>query len=92
LLRKFAEGQYLHHFDGEKYISGDILSGSALTMAKAVKNCVQHAGIELSKALRMAGLYPARVVRLEDKLGRFEKSYLTSFVVLVEALSVVDTI
>jgi N-acetylglucosamine-6-phosphate deacetylase len=36
-------------------------------MMKAVKNCVDHAGIPLEEALRMANLYPARLMGLNDR-------------------------
>jgi N-acetylglucosamine-6-phosphate deacetylase len=73
------EGPYPHQPDGDKYVSNGILSGSALTMAKSVKNCVEKAGIELSEALRMASLYPARAMRLDNKLGKIAKGYKAAF-------------
>jgi len=48
---------------------------------KGVKNLVSEAGIELGEALRMASLYPARAVGLDDKLGRIEKGYAADLVV-----------
>jgi N-acetylglucosamine-6-phosphate deacetylase len=84
-----TEGLYPHQLQGDKYISDGILSGSALTMAKAVKNCVEKAGIELGEALRMAGLYPAKVIGMEKELGRIEKGYKAEFVVLDKELQVV---
>jgi N-acetylglucosamine-6-phosphate deacetylase len=70
------EGYYQHRLDGDKYVVTDgTLSGSALTMLKAMHNCVQHAGIPAEEALRMASLYPARVVKLDKKLGKIEARY-----------------
>ncbi|TDW99574.1 N-acetylglucosamine-6-phosphate deacetylase [Dinghuibacter silviterrae] len=64
------QGSYQHQLQGDKYILPDgTLSGSALTMIKAVQNCVEHIGIPLDEALRMASLYPARVMGLEARLG-----------------------
>jgi len=83
------EGPYPHQPDGDKYVSNGILSGSALTMAKSVKNAVEKAGIELSEALRMASLYPAKVMRLDDKLGRIAKGFKAEFVVMNEELEVI---
>ena len=63
-------GAYQHRLQGDKYIIPDgTLSGSALTMIKAVQNCVEHVGIPLDEALRMASLYPARLMGLEARLG-----------------------
>lgn len=87
------EGYYPHQLQGDKYISQGILSGSALTMAKCVKNGVEKAGIDLSEALRMASLYPAQVMKLDGELGRITKGHKARFVVMndhLEAVQVVD--
>jgi N-acetylglucosamine-6-phosphate deacetylase len=75
-------GYYQHKLAGDKYEAGGILSGSALTMSKAVKNLVQQVGIDPGEALRMCSLYPARVMRLEHELGKIEKGYRAKLVVL----------
>ncbi len=87
-----SEGYYPHQLQGDKYVSNGILSGSALTMAKCVKNGVEEAGIELSEALRMASLYPAKVMKLDKKLGKIAKGYKAAFVVLNDNLEVVQTV
>ncbi|QKG57100.1 N-acetylglucosamine-6-phosphate deacetylase [Hymenobacter sp. BRD128] len=51
------------------------LAGSALTMLAAVRNCVQHVGLPLAEALRMASLYPARAVGLAHEIGRIVPGY-----------------
>jgi len=80
-------------FKGDRYTMPDgTLSGSALTMAKAVKNLVDHAGIDLAEALRMVSLYPAQVVKQDKKYGRIEKDYAASLTVLDDALNVVQVI
>ena len=69
-------GQYNHRLEGDKYVIADgTLSGSALTMLKAVQNCVEKVGISLEESLRMASLYPARIVHLEHQFGRIEKGF-----------------
>jgi N-acetylglucosamine-6-phosphate deacetylase len=75
-------GSYPHQLAGDKYESSGILSGSALTMAKAVKNLVQHCNIELGEALRMCSLYPARVMGLQNRLGMIKKNYEAAIVVI----------
>ena len=42
-------------------------------MIEAVQNTVEHAGIALDEALRMATLYPATAIGVEDRLGRVRK-------------------
>jgi N-acetylglucosamine-6-phosphate deacetylase len=82
------EGPYPHKLVGDKYVANNILSGSALTMMKGVRNCVEHAGIELGEAIRMASLYPAIVLNLDNKLGKLEKDYNAGFVVITDALEI----
>ena len=85
------DGQYAHRLDGDKYVVADgTLSGSALTMLKAVKNCVQHAGIELEEALRMASAYPAQVMGLEHRFGKIEAGRTENFVLLNAQLEFVS--
>jgi N-acetylglucosamine-6-phosphate deacetylase len=57
------EGVYQHEFKGDRYSMPDgTLSGSCLTMLKAVENCVLKVGISHEEALRMASTYPARLI------------------------------
>lgn len=69
------EGVYQHVFTGDRYTMPDgTLSGSALSMLSAVKNCFHEAGIALSEAINMASLYPARLIKSGDK-GKVEAGY-----------------
>ncbi len=80
------DGYYQHHLAGDKYEAGGILSGSSLTMSKAFFNLVHHAGIDMEEVLRMCSLYPARAMKLDDQLGKIEKNYKASFIVIDESL------
>lgn len=81
-------GLYSHRLDGDKYVIADgTLSGSALTMVQAVRNCVEKVGIPLEEALRMASLYPARVMGVDKRLGKIEKGYEANFIHLDEELN-----
>ncbi|WP_257658579.1 N-acetylglucosamine-6-phosphate deacetylase [Parapedobacter lycopersici] len=65
-----ATGIYTHVRNGDHFTLPDgTLSGSALSLMDAVANCVKHVGIPLEEALRMASLYPARLIGA-DHLGR----------------------
>src|SRR6185312_5693470 len=76
------EGAYIHVKQKDRFTLPDgTLSGSKLTLLKAVKNCVEHAEIPLHEALRMASTYPAQVMSLSDR-GKIEpglKANLTIF-------------
>lgn len=80
------EGYYQHQLAGDKYEAGGVLSGSALTMQKALQNLVQECGIDLGEALRMCSLYPARVLRLDSHIGKIEKGFKADLVVLDNTL------
>jgi N-acetylglucosamine-6-phosphate deacetylase len=87
------EGHYLHRFDGDKYILPDgTFSGAALSMFQAVRNCVEKVGIELGEALRMASLYPARVLAMDHLYGRIQAGYKAEMVVVDERLEGVDVL
>ena len=84
-------GRYTHRLQSDKYVVADgTLSGSALTMIQAMRNCIEHAGIPLEEALRMASLYPARVLGLERQYGRIEAGFTASFVVLNQQADLVS--
>lgn len=76
------EGAYIHVKKEDRFTLPDgTLSGSKLTLLKAIKNCVEHAKIPLDEALRMASTYPSQVMKLADR-GKIEeglKANLTIF-------------
>ena len=86
------EGPYPHVLNGDKYESNGILSGSALSMMKAVKNAVEKCDILLDEALRMANLYPAKVLGIDSITGKIEKGYKADLVLIDEDLEVIDCI
>lgn len=83
-----TEGPYQHKLNVDKYESNGILSGSSLTMAKGVKNCIEKCDMFPGEALRMASLYPAKVLGLENKIGKIEKGYQADLVMLNEQMEV----
>ncbi|HEX6192730.1 MAG TPA: N-acetylglucosamine-6-phosphate deacetylase [Chitinophagaceae bacterium] len=83
-----AKGAYQHYPAGDKFESAGILSGSALTMQKALKNLVDHAGIDLEEGFRMCSLYPAQVLRCDHEIGKIKKDYKAKLVVLDSELKV----
>ena len=86
------EGYYQHTLDGDKYTAHGILSGSALTMNKCVKNFVEQCAIPIDEALRMCSLYPAKVIHKENELGLIATNRKANFVVLNDAFDVIETI
>lgn len=82
------KGAYPHQFAGDKYEASGILSGSALTMSKAVQRLTSFAGVELGEALRMCSLYPAKVMKMGNQLGKIQKGYDAKMTVLNKDLEV----
>lgn len=86
-------GEYVHVFRGDRYTLPDgTLSGSSLTMLRCVTNAVEKAGIPLPEALRMASLYPARVLGRQDTLGCISPGACADLVLLDEQLNILKVI
>jgi N-acetylglucosamine-6-phosphate deacetylase len=86
------EGPYQHQLAGDKYECNGVLSGSALSMHKAFKNLIDHVGIEVEEAIRMCSLYPAQVLRCDDKYGKIVPQAAGQFLVLNKQLEIVEVI
>ncbi len=85
-------GPYQHQLAGDKFECNGTLSGSALSMHKAFKNLMQYADIEVEEALRMCSLYPAQVLRCEDRYGKIAPLAAGQFLVLDKQLEFVEMI
>lgn len=84
-------GEYIHVFQGDRYTLPDgTLSGSALTMLQAVRNGVEKAGIPLPEALRMASLYPATLMGLQERLGCIQAGARADLILLDEQLNLLE--
>lgn len=86
------EGPYSHVLKGDKYESNGILSGSALTMMKAVENGVKKCNISLEESLKMASLYPAKVLGIDNETGKIKPGYKADLVLIDEEFTVLDCI
>lgn len=87
-VNESGQGTYQHKFKGDRYVTPDgTLSGSSLTMLKAVQNCVEWVGIDLADAVNMATLYPAQLIGAQDK-GRVDKGCAADLIVFDEAFNV----
>jgi N-acetylglucosamine-6-phosphate deacetylase len=86
------EGPYQHYPAGDKYESAGILSGSALTMQKALFNLVNYVGIPLEESLRMCSLYPAQTLRMDKERGYIKAGYKADMVALDDELKVVSVL
>ncbi|MBE8574347.1 N-acetylglucosamine-6-phosphate deacetylase [Vibrio sp. OPT18] len=85
-------GKKVYYRDGKCVDENGTLGGSALTMIEAVQNTVEHAGIALDEALRMATLYPAAAIGVESKLGRIKKGMVANLAVFDRDFNVKATV
>ncbi len=67
------------------------LAGSSLTMDKVVENVVRELGMDLSDAVRMATLNPAKALSLENR-GEVKPENDADFTILDSDLNIVATI
>lgn len=85
-------GKKVYYRDGMCIDENGTLGGSALTMIEAVENTVQQVGIALDEALRMATLYPARAIGLDNKLGRIKQGMVANLTIFDRDFNVCATI
>ena len=84
-------GETITETDGKLATANGTLAGSALDMATAVHNTVTLLNQPLEEALRMASLYPATFMNLEDRHGRIAPGYRADLVLLDGDLTVRQT-
>jgi N-acetylglucosamine-6-phosphate deacetylase len=74
---------------GRKLVAEDgTLAGAAITMRDAVDYVVNTLGIPLAEALMMATLTPARLLRVDDRIGRLNPGFRADLVHLTDDLQV----
>ena len=84
-------GETIRVQDGRCVNADGVLAGSALDMASAVRNCVSLLGLALPEALRMASLYPAQWLGLDQERGYIAPGWRADLVLLNAALEVEKT-
>lgn len=86
------EGDYVHLLKNDHYELPDgTLSGSALTMPRAVKNGVEKVGLTVAESLRMSSVYPAKLAGLKD-VGKIQQGYKANLVCLDKHLNLKFTV
>ncbi len=68
--------------DGRCVTEDGTLAGSNLHMALAVRNAIEQLGLPIEEALRMASLYPAGFLGLDQERGRIAAGYRADLVLL----------
>jgi N-acetylglucosamine-6-phosphate deacetylase len=84
-------GEEIRESAGKLVNSAGALAGSAIGMIDAVGYSVRSVGIPLAECLRMASLYPARILGLDHCLGRIAAGYRADLVHFDEQFTVHNT-
>jgi N-acetylglucosamine-6-phosphate deacetylase len=93
-----ADGRYkLYDYeviveDGAARLADGTLAGSVLTMADAVRNMVELAGLPLETVIPLATEVPARIAGVADRKGKIEGGYDADLVVLSERFEVLRVV
>jgi N-acetylglucosamine-6-phosphate deacetylase len=77
--------------DGKLVNAAGVLAGSAIGMIDAVGYAAGTVGIPLEECLRMASLYPAAILGLDDRLGRIAMGYRADLVHFDDRFAVHNT-
>ena len=85
-------GKTIYYRNGLCVDENGTLSGSSLTMIEGVRNLVEHCGIALDEALRMATLYPARAIGVASQLGVISPGHVANLTAFTPDYKVIKTI
>ena len=80
---RFSLGGRIVRIENGRCVTEDgTLAGSNLHMALAVRNAIEQLGLPIEEALRMASLYPAGFLHLDQERGRIAAGYRADMVLL----------
>ncbi|MGL5126233.1 MAG: N-acetylglucosamine-6-phosphate deacetylase [Fusobacteriaceae bacterium] len=88
----YFEGNKVYHENGKCFGEDGTLGGSALTMVGGVRNLVKYAHLSLEEAVRMATLYPAKAVGIENSHGKIQPGYLADIVIMDKDLEIINVV
>ncbi|TEW56775.1 N-acetylglucosamine-6-phosphate deacetylase [Psychromonas sp. RZ22] len=85
-------GTKVYYKQGKCVADDGTLGGSAITMIESIEKCVKHVGITLDESLRMATLYPARVISVDNKLGSISPGKIANLAIFDNDFNVTGTL
>ncbi|PSW20105.1 N-acetylglucosamine-6-phosphate deacetylase [Photobacterium sanctipauli] len=74
--------------NGKCHYADGTIAGAAITMIEGVRNLVNHVGISLEEAFRMASLYPAKAIGIDKEYGQLMKGYKANISLIDDQLNV----
>jgi N-acetylglucosamine-6-phosphate deacetylase len=84
----YLEGRRVTQVGTRLTLDDGTLAGAAITLMDAVRYATRTLGIALADALKMATLTPARLLRVDHRLGRLRPGFPADLVHLADDLSV----
>ncbi len=84
-------GRTITRADGALRLADGTLAGADLDMIDAVEFMITRIGLPLEEVLRMASLYPAEAMGIEDEFGHLQPGAVASFVHLTDDRKVAST-
>jgi len=70
--------------NGKCHYEDGTIAGAAITMIEGVQNLIHHVGVSREEALRMASLYPAKALKIDDQYGVIAKGYKANITLLTK--------
>lgn len=96
-----AAGSDIDHFifvgktvkveNGKCYDEFGALGGSSVTMIESVRYMVQHTDTPLDEVLRMCTLYPARAIKVDERLGSLSAGKIANLTAFDQQFNVIGT-
>lgn len=87
-VKKFQWEEFDAYLENGQYRNSEgNLAGAAVSMADCVRNAVQHVGVTLEEAIKMATIRPAKALGMDDEIGQIGKGFPAKFVVFDESLN-----
>lgn len=92
-LDKFVfANKTIYYKNGLCVDENNVLSGASVTLMQSVENCVKYANFTLDEAIKMATLYPAKVIGVDNKLGSIGVHKVANLVAFDNNYTVIKTI
>lgn len=85
-------GTTVYYKEGKCFGKDGTLGGSAITMIESIEKCVKFVGIELNEAIRMATLYPAKAISVDNRLGSIDEGKIANLAIFDKHYQVTGTI
>jgi N-acetylglucosamine-6-phosphate deacetylase len=78
--------------NGAFFNENGTLTGSAMTLPSSIQNCIHEIGVSKEEALRMATIYPAKALKLDNQLGSIEIGKSAVFTIFDEKMNFLKTL